>query len=407
MEDVVRVQDPDLQQTEGTDPRWYVRVYMDSFDEDGRPAKRRQRVYLGRVAEVGKRDAIKKKNEVLARVNKSQVVLQAQLPFGAVLDHYIDEFVRKPEQLAASTREKYENHAANHIRPAWAETALCDITGLGIERWLNDKAKPKVIERDGKQAIKPGLSWATRTDLRNLMSGIFTKAADWGLWKTDNPVARVSVGRRRDVRQKVKLTIEQTRALLEQLPPAVRNICEVALFCTLRISEVLGLQWKHIDFARGVILVRQRYYRGDLDGTKSQRATRDVPMGDLTATLADLCPRPLDPEGFVFSVPTHVGRWKKAGVCRDDRDINQHFLRPAAKTLGLYVPGFGFHAFRREAVTELGAALGSNQVQRMAGHATADISLHYTLADLQAQEQAVRRLQERVRGKVVELKKKA
>ena len=35
------------------------------------------------------------------------------------------------------------------------------------------------------------------------------------------------------------------------------------------------------------------------------------------------------------------------GTPPDDRNLNQHVLRPAAKQLGLYWEGFGFHTFRR------------------------------------------------------------
>ncbi len=103
----------------------------------------------------------------------------------------------------------------------------------------------------------------------------------------------------------------------------------------------------------------------------------------------------------MFGVRTHVAREKKGRVCRDDRAINQHFLRPAAIALGLYYKGFGFHAFRREAVTELAKSAGANQAQRMAGHSRADISLHYTQADLDAQTEAVLDLQNRVRNATI------
>jgi hypothetical protein len=140
---------------------------------------------------------IKKKNEIMARVNRTQIVLQAQIPFGQLLDYYLEQFVRNPEKIAASTRSKYETHIENHIRPAWKDTALCEIRGLEIDRWLTEKASPRVVTVREKEKIVPGLSWNTRTDLRNPMSGIFTKAAEWGLWKGENPVARVSVGRRK------------------------------------------------------------------------------------------------------------------------------------------------------------------------------------------------------------------
>lgn len=100
------------------------------------------------------------------------------------------------------------------------------------------------------------------------------------------------------------------------------------------------MQWKHVDFMRGVIQVRQRFYRGDLEVVKSERSQRDVPMGLLATDLATLYPGPEHAEEYVFSVRTHVGREKKGRVCRDDRAINQHFLRPAAVALGVYYKGF-------------------------------------------------------------------
>jgi len=141
------------------------------------------------------------------------------------------------------------------------------------------------------------------------MSGIFTKAIEWGLWKGENPVALFSVGRKKTARPHRKLGLEETGKLLKALPPDVRIMCEVALYCTIR-------------------------------------------------------------------------------AC---------FLQPAAVELGIYYEGFGFHAFRREAVTELAMRAGANQAQRMAGHSRADMSLHYTQADLDIQAAAVREFQSAVR----------
>jgi len=400
LEDTVRTQDPDIFETEGKDPRYYVRPFIDTFDANGEPTKKQQRIYLGRVSELTKRDAIRKKNEIMARVNRTQIVLQAQLPFGQLLDYYLEQFVKNPEKLAVSTRAKYEAHIEKHVRPAWKDTPLCEIRGLEIDRWLSEKAKPRVVTAGKTDKIVSGLSWNTRTDLRNLMSGIFTKAQEWGLWKGENPVARVSVGRKKTARPHRKLTAEQTRRLLDALPADVRLICEVALYCTLRISEVLGLQWKHIDFDRGLLHVRQRFYRGDLDTVKSECSERDVPIGELAKDLATLYPGAGHEDDFVLGVHTHVGHEKKPRVCRDDRAINQYFLRPAAIAEGVYYIGFGFHAFRREAVTELAKYAGANQAQRMAGHSRADMSLHYTQSDAEVQAAAVRELQARIRGAI-------
>lgn len=99
----MRVQNPDVQMTEGDNPRWFIRPYIDSFDDQGQPCKVQQRIYLGSCVEMKKREALAKRNEIMWRINKSQVVLQAQLKFGALLDHYLNEYVRRPGQLSAAT----------------------------------------------------------------------------------------------------------------------------------------------------------------------------------------------------------------------------------------------------------------------------------------------------------------
>jgi integrase len=375
-----RYQEPTLQQTKrGV---WFIRPWVDVI-KDGKVTRALKTVSIGAM---GKREAQSRAREIMQTINRAEYVITSQINFGRFLDEYEAMHV---ERLAASTRAKYCNHLKNHIRPAFGHMMLCDLQTLIIQKWL-----------DAKGAGEKPLSWATRTDLRNILSSVYTKAIEWGRWKDVNPIERVHCGRRRAAREQRKLTDEQTRRLLAALPADVRLVVCVGLFCTLRISEILGLQEKHLDFEQGLILVRQRFYRGDLDEPKNQKARRDVPMGYLAVDLKALCTG--DPERFVFQIETRPEWGKKKATCRDDRDIQQHFLRPAAKALDIYWPGFGFHAFRREAITSMSHALGVAQAMRMAGHSTMDMSLAYTLADQIAADGAVRTRQESLIGKTGE-----
>ncbi len=251
-----------------------------------------------------------------------------------------------------------------------------------IEKWMRGNAK---------------LSWSTRMDIRNIFSSVFTCARDWKMYQDENPIAAVYVGRKRLLREKRKLTDDQTRRLLAAVPGDVRLMCSVALFCTLRVSEILGLQEKHLDFEQRTIRVEQRFYRGDLDIVKGQKSERTLPMGHLIHDLQKICFG--DRERFVFQIKTRPDFGIREALCRDDRAIQQHFIRPAAEKLGFYWKGFGMHALRREAVTSLSATLGVNQAMNMAGHSTSDMSLAYTLADFEAQDAAVKARQEKILGK--------
>jgi integrase len=379
-----RYQKPTLQQTKrGV---WFIRPWVDVI-QNGRVARALKTITIGAM---GKREAQSKAREIMSTINRADYVITSQINVGRFLDEYTAMHVAR---LAASTRAKYSNHLKNHIRPAFEKLMLCDVQTLLVQKWLDAKAAPGA---DGK----PGLSWATRTDIRNILSSVFTKAIEWGRWKDQNPIEYVHCGRKRALREKHKLTEEQTRRLLAALPYDLRIACCVSLFCTLRVSEVLGLQEKHLDFEAGTIRVQQRYYRGDLDIVKSQKAERSLPMGYLTCDLKSLCKG--DPERYVFQIETHPEWGNKMAISRDDRDLNQHFLRPAAVALGIYWKGFGFHALRREAITALNASLGVTQTMTMSGHNSPEQSADYTLADQVAQDAAVRARQEAIIGKTGE-----
>jgi hypothetical protein len=120
-------------------------------------------------------------------------------------------------------------------------------------------------------------------------------------------------------------------------------------------------------------------------------------MGDLAGRLRTRLTG--NPDAFVFRVETKPRWGRERSICRDDRDIHQHFLRPVAEKLGLNWKGFGFHAFRREGVTATAARLGIAQAMRMAGHSKADMTLLYTLEDHEAQQAAVEERQKRMRAK--------
>lgn len=101
--------------------------------------------------------------------------------------------------------------------------------------------------------IKSGLAWATRLDLRNIVSSIFTQADLWGLWKERNPVVGLDCGESKPAREKKKRLDDNTRRFLAALPYDLRVCCS-GLFCTLRVSGMLGLQEKHLDFENNYLV---------------------------------------------------------------------------------------------------------------------------------------------------------
>jgi integrase len=146
----------------------------------------------------------------------------------------------------------------------------------------------------------------------------------------------------------------------------------------VRISEVLGLRWKDLDFEAKTISIRRRWYRGDLtEETKSEASAAVMSLGaSMLAEFERRYPGPHKREDFVF-----VGDYGK--LPPDDRDLLSHEFRPVLKALKLYYVGFGWHAFRRANITyrqQIGGATPL-EAQRAARHGSLDMTYLYTLSD--------------------------
>jgi hypothetical protein len=61
-----------------------------------------------------------------------------------------------------------------HLLPAFGEKSLADVTTQEIQALLTAKKQND-------------LSWWSRSDIRNLLSGLYTKAAEWSIGQGPTP----------------------------------------------------------------------------------------------------------------------------------------------------------------------------------------------------------------------------
>ena len=393
-----RYQDPKiLKRSDVSRPFYYVLATVPVVTAEGLKRKR-QPFNLGFCDEVTMREAKARKQQILAPINAGKFLIQSQIPFRDVARKF--EQVRIP-QLGAATQAKYRTHLQNHLLPAFGDMLLCEITKPAIEAWLNEKAQPRTVtvQRSGGEVTetRDSLSWWARQDLRNLLSAIFTKAAEWNLWDGRNPCEGVIVGSRKQKRSKRIPGPEDLARFLESIPDtaiiaptAARLIVIMAVVAGLRVSEVLGLQPGDIDGAKQTLRVERRQHRGDIADPKSEAARRVRQIGSLAQELLRYAAGK-GPEDFIFQ--------RKDGRLLDDRDLQQHVFRPAAEAAGIYHQGFGMHTFRRLNVTwRQQAGATPLEAQKAAGHASLDMTFLYTQTEEAREREHVRLILERLKN---------
>jgi integrase len=394
----IRVQHPKVHERKDRgNYYWFFRYREDEVQPDG-TVKTTRRFHIIAPSRGEKGITLKQANlerdrfllERNAAPTRVEAAIQAvamandpgQIIFGRLAELWRASYVEKNTAgrplVAKPTREKYLSHLEHHILPRWKDARLADLRAAVILGWLQEEAT----------------SWHMMADLRGVMSGIITKAIEWEIIPETfaNPIHRVKLPKKWEVREKRILSEEQTEIVLARLDePGNLLICETCLDTGTRISEVTGLKIKYVDLEKGTIQIAERNWRGDIDVPKTDKSKRILALGGLTPRyrtwIENLDCR--DPDAWVFPQENDQNqpRW--------DSGVRQT-LKRAAAALNLDFPGFGPHSLRRANITwrqQVGAT--SIEASRIAGHTKTKVTDEYTLVPLKRQEDLTRRIQEK------------
>ena len=384
----IRIQHPGVhERTDRGGSYWYFRYWEDALQKDGTTRSVRKFHTIGPSKgddKLSKKQAEIARDKFLATINKPSLqekVADGLVLFSKMVEKYRAAHVQAEAAgrflLAKPTRDKYIIHLEQRLVPQWGHRRLCDIKPDEVQQWLFTTCD----------------SWHMMNDLRGIMSGIYTKAEEWGYWPEGrrNPISRVRIGEKWSVRPERILTEEQTVKVLARLSDPNLLVLETAIATGARISEILGLKWCHVDLQSGVLHIAQRNWRGDIDDPKSKTSKRPLTLGYLGDRYrAKAAADKATADRWVFV------RTDSSGLPLWDSGVRQA-LKRAAEAEGCDFPGLGPHSFRRANITWRQEVGGSSiEASKIAGHSTVRMTEEYTKIQLTRQEELTRLIQERL-----------
>lgn len=185
-------------------------------------------------------------------VEGGEYVKPEKMTFSAFVEEWREKYANK--HLAHRTRYIYEQSLKNRILPAFGHLRLDEIKPLHILDYLQS------LEQDGsrKDGKSGGLSSGTIQYDHKILKNIFSRAVEWKIIKS-NPAASV---KKPKAEHKVntpydEYEVYQLFKALQNEPYHWRMMVTLALTTGLRRGELLGLEWKHIDWQEGIISVEQ------------------------------------------------------------------------------------------------------------------------------------------------------
>ena len=207
----------------------------------------------------------------------------ANIKFEDFAEQWFKEYA---ELNLRSTSLERMNNLKIRVYPAIGHLRLDKITARQIQQFINDLAKNGKNLRSGKP-----LSRKTVVHHLSFISDVFGYAVKMDML-SDNPCAKVSVpkGEKKEKEIYTLEEVEQLFTLLEKAPIKYRTFFTLAIYSGFRRGELLGLEWKDVDFDNNVISVRRTSNytkaRGTYtDTTKTKKSQRSLKFPQLVMDL--------------------------------------------------------------------------------------------------------------------------
>jgi len=215
------------------------------------------------------------------------------------LTSLVNSYRAEKMPVRATTKRGYNAWLNNHVLPAWGARPLTDVQPRAVELWLHSL----------------DLSPKSKAHIRGLLTVLW----DYAMWRGDvptqrNPMELVTIkGATKRTRHPRSLIPEQFQSLLTVLGDDLcwRTILMVALGFGLRVSEVLGLQWRDIDWLGQELHIQRGVVKQVTDNVKSSYSAKPMPIAaDVLDVLKQWkqATQFSQSEDWIFASPVKLGR---------------------------------------------------------------------------------------------------
>jgi integrase len=379
-----RVQHPKIHECKDwAKPYWFFRYWHDEVHGPRKSTRKRQIIGPSKGdGALTRKQAEVERDRFLAKINAPTERVAASKGVALIKDiaeMYIESHLSRRNKISLPTRAGETSIINVHIIPAWGELRLNELEPRVVEDWLYATFD----------------AWWTMRGVKKVLGALYTKAEQWGYWEESkkSPISRVQIGSKEYKRERRILNEEETVRVLARIEQPYLLICETCIATGTRASEVLALQFKHVDLKAGTIKIEQRNWHGDIAKPKTKGSQRMLTLGDLTDDYCDWLAsrRTTNPLAWVFPQITNPEKpmWD-CGV--------RAALKLAAANEGLDFEGFGLHSLRRANITwrqKIGGA-SSIETSKIAGHSSVEITEEYTFVDLERQRETTQAIRDRL-----------
>ena len=292
----------------------------------------------------------KKDAEKWAKITEAEMLRGAYISRRDAEKITLDECIeRYKKDVLPGLRGVGHEYILARLDEAFGKLALAHITPAKVASYRDARL------RSGKSAS------TVKKELAKLSVIYKLAGQEWGIGGLENPVLNVARPKEKNSRTR-RLEPGELERLLKVAPTPVGLLIRLALETAARLGELLALEWRDVNTARRVAVLRGVGGRGTKNGDES----RAVPLSSAAlAVLQELRALPLGIDGRVF--------YWWAG----SDSFNKTWARLCKKA---EIEDLRFHDLRHEATSRLfeKGVFEGVEVAAITGHKTLQMLKRYT-----------------------------
>jgi integrase len=265
-------------------------------------------------------------------------------------------FNEKSVEWRESYRKGVRANLDKALIPRFGEMAVGQIAKADILAFRAELAK---VQARGKQTV---LSNPRINKLLNPLRMILNEAADRFNFRTPYQNIKQLKVKKSDVQP---FSLDEVQKILAVARKDFRNYFIARFFTGMRTGEIHGLKWKHVDFERRLILVRETVIEGRTEYTKNDGSQRDIQMSQIVFdALMEQGKATRKLSEYVFCTRT--------GAALDHKNVTNRVWHPLLRHLGL-APRRPYQCRHTAATLWLASGESPQWIAAQLGHTTTEM----------------------------------
>ncbi|MGB9780602.1 tyrosine-type recombinase/integrase [Caldanaerobacter sp.] len=264
----------------------YRLVVSAGYGPDGKRKKYTKTIKVhGKTEAARLKEAEKELAKFIAEIEGNTFIEPSRLTFKAFVEKWLKEYAE--DNLAPKTLHRYKEMLEKRIIPALGHLKLNKIKPVHILEFLN-MLKEDGARLDGKEG---GLSPQTIKHHYRLIHAIFEDAVKWQLISS-NPASNIEPPKvpKKEAGYYNEEEVKKLIKALENEKLKYKVAVMVTLAAGLRIGELMGLKWEHVDFENNTIKIEQanQYLPGEGTFTKDPKTETSKRLIAMPKEIMDL-----------------------------------------------------------------------------------------------------------------------